>query len=99
MNIKEQAKKELARLSSPGDWMSGEVEEDGGELRRSFRNSDFYTSRPGEEDDDWPDFTGEQEALAKATRHFSKEVLDFFVINVYDEGEKSWFVVELTPKK
>ncbi len=97
--IKDLAKKELSRLSFPGDWMTNELEEDGDSLRRSFRNSDYYTSRDGEEDDDWPDFTGQSEALAKATRHFSQEVLDFYNIEVYDEGEKSWFAVELTPKK
>lgn len=97
--MKEQAKKELSRLKFPGDWMSNDLEDEGRELRRSFRNSDFYTSRPGEEDDDWPEFTGEAEVLRLARRHFSQEVLEVYDLSVYDEGEKSWFAVVLTEKK
>lgn len=95
--IKDQAKKELSRLSFPRDWMSNDLEEDGKTLRRSFRNSEYYTSRDGEEDDDYPEFTGESEVLAHAKRHFSAEVLAVYSIHVYDE-EKSWFTVELDEK-
>lgn len=97
--MKEQAKKELERLKFPGDWMVQDIEDDGGEIRKSFRNPDFYTSRPGEEDDDWPEFTGEKEVISRCERHFSKEVLEAFELEVYDEGEKSWFAVVLREKK
>ena len=97
--MREQAKKELSSLKFDGDWMTHEVEEDGRELRRSFRNSDFYTDRDGEEDDDWADFTGEAEVVRLCKRHFSDAVLAAFDLSVYDEGEKSWFVVSLTEKK
>jgi hypothetical protein len=97
--MKEQAKKELSTLKFPGDWMSNELEEDGPELSRSFRNSEFYTDRPGEEDDDWAEFTGEAEVLSRCRRHFSAEVLATYDLSVYDEGEKCWFAVVLREKK
>lgn len=97
--MRTQAKKELISLKFPGDWMTNELEEDGRELSRSFRNPDFYTDRDGEEDDDWADFTGEAEVLKHCKRHFSDEVLQAFDLSVHDEGEKSWFVVILREKK
>jgi hypothetical protein len=97
--MREQAKKELSRLKFPGDWDSQALEEDGRELRRSFRNSNFYTARPGEEDDDWAEFTGQREVMDLCQRHFSEAVLQAFDLSVYDEGEKSWFVVVLREKK
>lgn len=96
--VKKSAIKELSRLSFPHDWESGDVLEEGLSLFRSFRNSDFYTERPGEEDDDFADFTGEAEALKIVNKYFSQKTLEHYRISVEDEGEKSWFRVTLDPK-
>jgi hypothetical protein len=98
-DLQDLAHKELSSLSFPGDWMTQEINQEGESLSRSFRNSDFYTDREGEEDDDWANFTGERKVIEIATRHFSQEVLDNYDMLVEDEGEKCWFYVELRKKE
>jgi len=59
----------------------------------SFRAYDFYTSRPGEEDDDWPEFTGYKKLLKMIT-----PVLKGIGYSIQD-SEKSWFSINVKVKK
>ena len=58
-----------------------------------FRAYDFFTSRPGEEDDDWPNFTGGKQL---------DKILRQHVIGIgyqVDVSEKSWFSIDDKAKK
>lgn len=99
MDIKQKAMEEMNSLKFAGDDDRDEKSEFlDDDITRSFRNSDFFESRPGEEDDDWPVFTGKSEVINKSTSHFSKEVLDAYTVTAYDQ-EKEWFTVQLRKKK
>jgi hypothetical protein len=58
-----------------------------------FRAYDFYTPRPGEEDDDWPDFTGYKKLIKMIS-----PVLKGIGFSVED-SEKSWFSINVKKKK
>ena len=96
--IKDKAKTELTKLSFPRQWMAeDDLEDEGKFLRRSFRCPEYFTS--GREDDDDPEFTGRDEALVHAKKHFSSDVLNQYSLSIYNEGEKSWMVVSLKKKE
>lgn len=54
----------------------------------------LYRPRPGEEDDDYPDFIGYEKVLAQAQAHFKGLDVD---VDVMDQ-EKEYFSVSVTPK-
>lgn len=98
-DLREKAKEELSKIRFPNEWNSDSVrEESNGSLERSFRDDSFYTSRRDEEDDDFPNFTGEKDVLKFLKLKLSDDVLNAFDIELYDQ-EKCWFSVVLVPKK
>jgi hypothetical protein len=62
-----------------------------GKYRTYLRCPDLFTERRGCEDDDWPDFTGRDRALAVAQEEAGTE----FSVEIW-ESEKCWFTIELT---
>lgn len=58
----------------------------------SFRAYDFFTERPGEEDDDHPDFTGD-----KRLNKILKPILKGVDFSFWPE-EKSWITISLKAK-
>lgn len=90
----------LARSLS-GSHYNGGVEvrqERDGSITLDYRDQDdrYFKSRPGEEDDDWPDFTGGatvRKIVADVFKDISKDVK----IEV-SPGEKSWISIRIIPK-
>lgn len=93
--INKKALEQLNKLSFDGDDDSGVAESFGSGFTRDFRNSDFFSSRYG--DDDFPEFTGKKKVLELAHRAFSSDVLEEFKLEV-DDQEKSWFTLYLRKK-
>ena len=65
-------------------------------VEMTYRNRDFFTARPGEEDDDNPTFTGKKEILKRLKNHIGDE-LKGLNIEVFD-NEKSWFSIIINGK-
>lgn len=98
MDIKQKAIDELNKLQLEGDYdrdSSVNVFEEC--LSRNFKNSDFFTPREGEEDDDHASFTGRDLVLKIANNHFSQVVLDNYSLKAGDQ-EKDWFTIYLKKK-
>ena len=84
---------------SLGDESDSAADVDGdGAVSRSFRTRQYFTDRPGEEDDDDPDFTGQAEALRDVKSRLSREILSVYDLQVQNAGEKGWINVTLQPK-
>lgn len=98
-DLARKALEELNQLKFDGDEDSGTAEDMGNrDLMRDFRNSDFFTSRPYEHDDDFPNFTGKSDVVRKATAFFSSEVLGAYTLEA-DDQEKGWFTLYLRKNK
>jgi hypothetical protein len=69
-------------VAKKGDWFEFDI--------RDYR---FFTPRPGEEDDDWPDFTGGKE-LERTLKPIMKG-LDW----EYSPGEKDYIYIRIKAKK
>ena len=84
-------KYELKQMRIPHSMKDGPDDIGGGWIAMEFRNHDFFTQ--GEDDDDWPEFSGYSKVVKLVERHFStqlrKKQIDFEV----EESEKSWFTV------
>ena len=98
-----EARRSFQSLSLPGVDESGSMEvvgdTDNQYFVRQFRAYQYFESRPGEEDDDDPDFTGEAEALRDVKDRLSRVTLASYNVDVENAGEKSWIIVTLTPKR
>jgi hypothetical protein len=70
------------KITQNGDWWD-----------LSIRDSAYFTPRPGEEDDDWPDFTGEKELRRKLNPILKG--LDW----TYSPEEKDWITILIKAKK
>lgn len=62
-------------------------------VHRTYRNTDFFTSRPYEEDDDFPMFTSKAEVLKRVKDHFARVLKDVKISA--REQEKGWFTVSV----
>lgn len=72
------------------------VSNSGNTIEKSYRNFDFFTSN--DEDDDWPDFTGESKAKKIVEdKLLALKLLDKVKVELNDD-EKSWFTVYVTLK-
>jgi hypothetical protein len=69
------------------------VEQNGPWWDISIRDYQYFTPREGEEDDDWPDFTGEKALLRKL-----KPILKGIEFT-YSPEEKDWITISLKAKK
>lgn len=56
-----------------------------------YRNSDFFTSRDGEEDDDHPNFTGYDAIEKKIVFALQLHSNEFEI----EDEEKSWFTIRI----
>jgi hypothetical protein len=58
-----------------------------------IRDYKYFTPRPGEEDDDWPDFTGEKDLMRKLNPIFKG------IEWKYSPEEKDWISINIKAKK
>jgi hypothetical protein len=92
----EKAKQEMNSIEYPNNHSQGLSHvSDEGVITRHFRTTKFFT--PYGYDDDSPAFTGKEEALNEAMSFLSRETLENFTLDAYEE-EKYWFHLVLTPK-
>jgi hypothetical protein len=75
------------------DMIRPSVEQNGPWWDISIRDYQYFTPREGEEDDDWPDFTGQKDLLKRL-----KPVLKGIEFTVSPE-EKDWITISLKAKK
>lgn len=59
-----------------------------------FRNYKFFTDRPGEEDDDFPDFTGRDNVKKIVDHQLKLHNIKPKKVDIYN-SEKSYFTVEI----
>lgn len=77
-----------------GGYMKQEPEQNGDWWDLMIRADQYFTSRPGEEDDDWPDYTGHKE-VEKIVKRL---IPDTFQYEITPE-EKSWITISIKPRK
>jgi hypothetical protein len=92
---KDEAKALLKRINSAlrPEMSQPNVMQNGPDWDLMIRDSEYFTSRPGEEDDDWPDFTGEKE-ITKRLKSILKGIQWTF-----SPEEKDWITISLLAKK
>jgi hypothetical protein len=73
--------------------MEHEVQKNGPDWGFSIRDDRYFTGRPGEEDDDWPDFTGEKEFMRKM-----KPIMRGYDWS-YSPEEKDWISISVKAAK
>jgi hypothetical protein len=91
---REEAKALLKKIKTMlrPDMIQG-VDKNGADWDLMIRDSRYFTSRPGEEDDDWPDFTGEKDLM---------RMLNPILKGIewtYSPEEKDWITISLKAKK
>lgn len=75
------------------DMIDNAIRKNGQDWDLMIRDGRYFTSRPGEEDDDWPDFTGEKDLLKQL-----KPILKG-IEWTYSPEEKDWITISLKAKK
>ena len=92
---RDEAKSLLKRIKSAlrPDMIMHSVEQNGPDWDLMIRDSRYFTSRPGEEDDDWPDFTGEKDLLRKLNPILKG------IEWTYSPEEKDWITISIKAKK
>jgi len=60
---------------------------------KNYRNMNLFTRRPGEEDDDYPDFIGWNRVRKLAENHFSQWIKEKKIKILVEPSEKMWFAV------
>jgi len=92
MSLEQEAKTALSTLRFPHQDSSDQVEKNGDGFSRGFRVHEFFTSKPSEEDDDWPQFTGRAKVKQIIDNHFAHLIKQGVKVD-FNEDEKSWFSV------
>jgi hypothetical protein len=71
----------------------------GNVITKEYRNWEYFTDRPGEEDDDWADFTSQSSVLKMVKDEFLNAGLEdkIYKITAYPQ-EKKWFTVQIELK-
>jgi hypothetical protein len=75
-----------------------EIDEKYNTIEKSFRSDEYFESRIGEEDDDFPIFTGKKEVIEEVIFQLGKDITDNYNVQAHDQ-EKSWFTIVLSLKK
>lgn len=83
--------KSLTRILGPDGHAEPELTQDyrGTRVSVGYRNYSLFSNRRGEEDDDWPEMTGEGKVQAILAREFPANKFSF------SEDEKKWYTVEV----
>lgn len=100
MGFEEETKVEVLKILNElwqelGSDGETEVRKNGESFEISFRDDKYFTSRPGEEEDDWLEFTGYDTVLSIVEDKF-KHLLDQVEISI-QSNEKSWYTIQVMP--